>query len=84
MFGLDADCTRLGVPENGKSKLIEMAEMMVGRSALVAVYIPEGTEVVYQAGAIRGRVVGAVRILKMPHDHTIDDYSYDDWDGTRR
>jgi hypothetical protein len=84
MFGFDANCTHLGVPENGKSKLLDMSDRVVGRSVLVAIYIPEGTEDVYQAGAKRGRVVGAVRLLEMPDDKTIEDYFYDDWDGSRR
>src|SRR5207244_9732157 len=74
----------IGVPENARAPLQQMADDLVGSSRLVAIYIPEGTEDVYEPGGMRGRVVGAVRPLKMPPRRRMEDYFYDDWDGSRR
>ena len=85
MFGFNPYCDHLGVPESGRSALIQMADALVGTSNLIAIYIPEGTEDVYEAGAKRGRIVGAVRLLEMPEGSAIEDYYYDDVvDGSRR
>lgn len=65
-------------------RLQEMANELVGTPGLVAIYIPEGTEDVYQPGDMRGRIVGAVRLVKMPSHRKMEDYFYDDWDGSRR
>jgi hypothetical protein len=51
---------------------------------LVVLYVPEGTEDVYQPGETRGRLICAVQLIRMPPDRRIEDYYYDDWDGSRR
>src|SRR5262245_53142467 len=84
MYGFDADCDHVGVPENARKSLIEMSKQLVGTTSLIAVYIPEGTEDVYKAGDLKGRIVGAVRLLRMPANKKVEDYFYDDWDGSRR
>lgn len=55
MYGFDADCTHLGVPENARKSLMKMAQELVGTPGLIAIDIPEGTEDVYQAGDLKGR-----------------------------
>ena len=42
-----------------------MADELVGTKDLIAIYVPEGTEDVYEPGAMRGRVVGAVGRLSV-------------------
>ncbi len=84
MYGFGADCTHVGVPEIARPILKEMASELIGTSGLIAVYIPEGTEEIYEPGGMRGRVVGAVRLVKMPRRKKVEDYYYDDWDGSRR
>lgn len=84
LYGFGPDCGHIGVPENARAPLQEMANELVGSRGLVAIYIPEGTEEVYQPGGMRGRVVGAVRLVKMPRHRKMEDYYYDDWDGSRR
>ncbi len=84
LYGFGSDCEHIGVPENARAPLQEMADELVGTSGLAAIYIPEGTEEVYEAGAMRGRVVGAVQLVKMPPRRKMEDYFYDDWDGSRR
>jgi hypothetical protein len=61
-----------------------MAEEMAGTQDVVAIYIPEGTDEAYQPGNMRGRVMGAVRLLIMPADKSIRDFFYTDLDGSLR
>jgi len=84
LYGFREDCEHIGVPENARALLQLMADDVVGTRRLVAIYIPEGTEDVYEPGGLRGRVVGAVRLVKMPSRRKMEDCFYDDWDGSRR
>jgi hypothetical protein len=84
LYGFAPDCEHIGVPDNARAPLQEMAHELVGTPGLVAIYIPEGTEDVYQPEGMRGRVVGAVRLVNMPSGAKMEDYFYDDWDGSRR
>lgn len=61
-----------------------MTNELVGTPALVAIYIPEGTNDVYHPGGKCGLVVGAVRLVTMPPHRRMEDYFYCDWDGSRR
>ena len=83
-YGFGPDETHIGVPENGRARLQELANELVRTSGLVAIYVPEGTEDIYQPGEMRGRVVGAVQLVEMPPRRKMEDYFYDDWDGSRR
>jgi hypothetical protein len=76
--------THIAVPTTGRAKLEEMADELVRTEGMVALYVPEGTEDVYQPGQKRGRIIGVVQLLPMPSDKTVEDYFYNDWDGTRR
>ena len=84
LYGFGVDCEHLGLSERARSKMIEMASELIDGGGLVAIYIPEGTQSVYGAGGACGRVVGAVRLLPIPSGKNVEDYFYDDWDGTRR
>jgi len=84
LYDFGPDYEHIGVPENAREPLIEMANELVGTSGLVAIYIPEGTKDVYAPGGMRGRVVGAVRLVEMPPLRRMEDYYNDDLDGTRR
>jgi hypothetical protein len=84
LYGFGMECQHIGVPENARTQLQRMADELVGEPGLVAIYIPEGTEDVYEARHMRGRVVGAVRLVAMPPERQMEDYFYDDWDGSRR
>jgi hypothetical protein len=84
MYGFGPDCEHIGAPESARVPLVDMASELIGASGLVAIYIPEGTEEVYEPGAMLGRVVGAVRLVEMPPGRGMEDYFYDDWDGSRR
>ena len=66
LYGFSAEQPHIAVSDRGEAKLREMAEALVGSDDLVAIYIPEGTEEVYQPGNMRGRVVGGVQLLPMP------------------
>jgi hypothetical protein len=61
-----------------------MVEDILGTDDLVAIYIPKGTAEVYEPGEMRGRVVGAVRLLSMEPGKTTRDYFYRDWDKKMR
>jgi len=50
-----------------------MARELVGQPGLVAIYIPEGRQGVYEPGSKRGRVVGGVRLTAMPEGRRIED-----------
>jgi len=84
MYGFDADCEHVGVPETARKALKRMTQELLGTTGLIAIYIPESTEDVYQAGIKKGRVVGGVQLTTMPANKKVDDYYYDDWDGSRR
>jgi hypothetical protein len=66
------------------ARLLEMADELVGTDDLIAIYIPQGTENVYDSEEMHGRVVGAVRLVEKPKDKRIEDYFHTDWDGTLR
>ena len=83
-FRLPADCRHVAVPESGRAALQAMAVDLVRTPGQVAIYIPEGTEDIYRPGPSRGRVVGVVRLLPMPSGQRVEDYFYNDWDGSRR
>jgi hypothetical protein len=61
-----------------------MADQLIGTSGLLAIYVPEGTQDVYEPGPMRGRVIGAVRLINMPRRGKMEDYSCPDWDGSPR
>ena len=84
MYGFSAEQTHVAVSDGAQKKLLQMADALLGTDDLIAIYIPEGTEEVYQVGNMRGRVVGAVRLIDMPPGNEIEDYYFEDWDGTRR
>jgi hypothetical protein len=84
LYAYDSSITHIGVPETAETKLRAMAQDLVGTEDLVAIYIPESTEDVYEPGATRGRVVGGVRLLPMPSGNTMRDYFYRDWDESMR
>jgi hypothetical protein len=83
-YGFGPDCTHIDVPENARAVLQEMSNELSGTTSLAAIYIPEGTEDVYKPGGMRGRVVGAVRLVPMPPGRRIEDFFSDDWKGSRR
>ncbi len=72
------------VPEIGRAALLEMADELVGTDGLVAFYMPEGTEEIYQPGSERGRVICAVQLIAKPPEKRLEDYSCRDWDGSLR
>lgn len=84
MFGFGADQKHVCVPHGADQLLQDMASDLVGTDDLIAIYVPEGTGDVYGAQAMRGKVVGGVRLLPMPDGKTIRDYFYRDWDGSLR
>jgi hypothetical protein len=79
-YGFAANNTDFAVPENAQAKLQEMARELVGTTALAVIYVPLGTEDIYQPGPLRGRVVSAVRLLPIPPGGKMEDYSCPDWD----
>ena len=74
----------IAVPEIGEKQLQKMAGDTCGTDDLVAIYIPEGTGEAYEPGDKRGRIVGGVKLLRMPRGRVMRDYFYKDWDGTMR
>jgi|GEM_PF-2030348 len=84
LYGFSASHEHVAVPVGADEVLRRMAHEVVGTEDLVAIYIPQGTDEVYQPGNQRGRVVGAVRLVPMPPGRGIEDYFDNDVDGTRR
>jgi hypothetical protein len=84
LYGFDPATPHVAVPPGAESQLQRMAGELAGTDRLIAIYVPEGTDDVYEVGAMRGRVVGAARLLPMPSGKTIRDYFYEDWEGKRR
>jgi hypothetical protein len=84
LYGFDPDSESISVPETARERLKQMAHELVGTSRLVAIYVPLGTDEIYEAGDMRGRVVGAVRLLKMPRNRRMEDYYSRDWDESLR
>jgi hypothetical protein len=80
LYGFGKDQHHIAVPETARAKLLQMGNALAGKENLVAIYIPEGTEDVYEPGNKRGRIVGAVRLLNMPQDKHIEDFAIYDWD----
>jgi hypothetical protein len=77
--------THIAVPGTARSALHKMADELVGTNALVAFYMPVGTDDVYTPGLKRGRVFCAVQLLPMPPNGKIEQYFYNDLkDGSRR
>jgi hypothetical protein len=79
MYGFGRDQEHIAVPAKAEAKLKEMGIKLVGKDDLIAIYIPEGTDDVYEVGTTRGRVVGAVKLVPMPRDKTIHDYYFKDF-----
>lgn len=84
MFGFEAGQTHICVPQGADDALRNMSDDLVGSDDLIAIYIPQGTHDVYEVNDMRGKVVGAVRLLPMPPGKTTADYFYKDWDGSLR
>src|SRR5437016_5819986 len=80
-YGFGPGETHIGVPENGRSQLQEMADELKETDGLVAIYVPLSTPDGYRPGSMAGRVVGAVRLLKMPLGKRMEDYHYDNLEG---
>jgi hypothetical protein len=83
-YGFGPDITHVGVPEIGLARLHQMARGLIGTPGLVAIYIPEGTEIGYPGVRLRGKVAGAVRLLPMPPERQPSDFFYRDLDGSLR
>jgi hypothetical protein len=83
-YGFPPDFDHIAVPAGAEDILERMRRELVGTDDLIAIYIPEGTEAGYPADRMRGRVVGAVRLLNMPAGRDTSDYFYDDLEGRRR
>ena len=60
LYGFDPLQTHICVPETATNALRNMVDGLRGTDDLIAIYIPAGTDDVYQPGAMRGRVVGGV------------------------
>jgi len=58
-----------------------MTADILGSDNLVAIYIPNGTDEVWNPGEMRSRSVGAVKLLPMPKGKKMEDYPRYDWDG---
>jgi hypothetical protein len=86
MYGLGPDQSHVAVPVDAEKKLERMARDLVGTEDLVAIYVPLATPEIYDPKSVlRGKVVGAVKLLPMPEGHTTRDYFFDDLaDGKRR
>ena len=80
MYGLRSGQGHVAVAGNARGRLEQMAAQLAGTEDLVAIYVPEGTEEHYDVGDMRGRVVGAVRLLEMPDGRSVEDYPIPDWD----
>ncbi|MBN8226086.1 hypothetical protein JYK02_01020 [Corallococcus macrosporus] len=78
MFGLGPEQEHIAVPAKAGVKLKEMVDDLLGTDDMIAIYIPEGTDDVYQNEGQRGRVVGAVKLLQMPANRTVDNYFFND------
>jgi hypothetical protein len=70
----------IAVPEPAREKLLEMSRALAGRDDLIAIYILEGTEEVYEPGNKRDRIAEAVRLLHIPAGKGIDDFAIFAWD----
>lgn len=84
LYGFAPDLEHVAVPASAERILLKMADELVGTDDLVAIYIPEGTDEAWEADSMRGRVVGAVRLLEMPKGKEINDYPHRDLDGSLR
>ena len=56
-----------------------MSDELLATGDLLGIYIPEGTDDVYEVGAMKGRIAGAVRLLPMPEGRRPEDYVYRDY-----
>jgi hypothetical protein len=56
-----------------------MSDELLETGSLLGIYIPEGTDDVYEVGAMKGRIAGAVRLLPMPEGRRPEDYFYRDY-----
>jgi hypothetical protein len=83
-YGFGPDETHIGCPETGRTQLQSMADELIGTSGLLAIYIPLGTPSGYEPGAMCGRVVGAVRLCRMPRGRRMEDYYYENLEGERQ
>lgn len=83
LYGFSSGIRHVAVVQEAEKQLRDMGAL-VGSNHLVAIYVPEGTEDVYQPGNRRGRVVGSVKLKAMPPDKTIGDFFEKDWDGSLR
>ena len=87
LYGFAADIRHISVGESSKAQrtLVKMGQLLPGTADLVGIYIPEMTEDPYRPGKQKGRIVGAVRLVPMPVESSIQDYHYHDVvDGSLR
>ena len=79
MHDLGPDQSHVAVPPEADKKLARMAKDLVGTEDLIAIYIPLSTPESYDsASAMRGKVVGAVKLLAMPRGKVVSDYYFED------
>jgi hypothetical protein len=65
LYGFDHCQPHIAVPEVAEAALLAMGAEMAGTDDLLAIYIPEGTDEVYQPGNMRGRIVCGGRLAAM-------------------
>jgi hypothetical protein len=79
-YGFGSGHPHIAVPSGARAKLTQMSDELLKTGDLVGIYIPEGTDNVYEVGAMKGRIAGAVRLLPMPNGRHPEDYVYRDYD----
>src|SRR6266849_5673622 len=85
-YGLEPELDHIAVPAESEKRLRGMADKLVGTEGLIAIYVPLTTPEIYGgAMPMRGKIVGAVKLLPMPTGRNVRDYYFEDWtDGKRR
>ena len=49
LYNFNAEIEHIAAPPNADGRLLEMVDELVGTEDLIAIYIPEGTEDVYDS-----------------------------------
>ncbi len=75
LFWFNPKLERIAVVPQGLANLKTMADDLEGTGDLLAVYVPAGADHPMVISETRGRVVGAVRLVRMPHGKTTADYA---------
>lgn len=84
LYRFGADFAHIAVAPGSRPRLLAMGQDIAGSDAACGIYVPLSAPEAWGGRALRGRIVGAIRLLAMPQGLGMPDFPHFDRDGRPR